>query len=280
VGERASRPLAAGRHVLRLSLRDNTFWRQAYLSYKGLFLWLNWPAYASNVFLRPGLIVAMFALMGEFARGEDAAESYVIGLTAYAVPSIVFGGVLQSFYYERAFGTLSYLYASPAGRASGFYARGLLHLPNAVLAVAAALALSALLLPVDAAGADWVSVSACFLVMAATCTACALFWGSFCIFFRDWQSFYSLAITVFLVFTGAVIPRDDLPPVAYEFGALLPTTFGIDALRHAFDGAGLAAVRTDLVLEALVGAVYAVTALAVFKALEGHARRTGAYEAA
>jgi hypothetical protein len=55
--------------------------RQAYLSYKGLFLWLNWPAYVSNVFLRPGLIVAMFALTGRFARGEAAVEAYVIGLT-------------------------------------------------------------------------------------------------------------------------------------------------------------------------------------------------------
>ena len=103
----AKRALRISGLAPRFGLHQSTFWRQAYLSYKGLFLWLNWPAYVSNVFLRPGLIVAMFALMGEFARGDDAAAAYVIGLTAYAVPSIVFGGVLQSFYYERAFGTLS-----------------------------------------------------------------------------------------------------------------------------------------------------------------------------
>jgi ABC-type polysaccharide/polyol phosphate export permease len=267
---------------LRLSLAwtpNSTFARQALLSYKGLFLWLNWPAYVSNVFLRPGLIVAMFALMGQFARGDGAAEAYVIGLTAYSVPSIVMGGVLQSFYYERAFGTLSYLFASPAPRASTFFARGMLHLPNALLAVGAALLLSALLLPIDTARADWGAMTLCFCVMAASCTACALCWGSLCIFFRDWQSFYSLAITVFLVFTGAIIPRDSLPPVAHEFGALLPTTFGIEGLRDAFEGAGVTTIGRKLALEALVGAAYAAGGLWGFRALEAHARRSGAYEA-
>jgi ABC-type polysaccharide/polyol phosphate export permease len=257
----------------------NTFARQALLSYKALFLWLNWPAYVSNVFLRPGLIVAMFALMGQFARGDGAAEAYVIGLTAYAVPSIVMGGVLQSFYYERAFGTLSFLFASPAGRASAYYARGVLHLPNALLAVASALALSAVLLPIDAGRADWGAVTACFVAMAFSCTTCALFWGSFCIFFRDWQSFYSLMITVFLVFTGAIIPREVLPPGAYEFGGLLPTTFGIEGLREAFEGSGVRGIERELMLEGLIGTAYAVAGLGLFRALEAHARRSGAYDA-
>ena len=188
------------------------------------------------------------------------------------------GGVLQGFYYERAFGTLSYLFASPASRASSFYARGVLHLPNALLAVGSALALSALLLPIDTARADWGAVTLCFVAMGVSCTACALFWGSFCIFFRDWQSFYSLMITLFLVFPGAIIPREVLPPVAREFGALLPTTFGIEGLRQGFEGAGVSVIWKQLALEVLIGAAYLVAALWVFRGLEAHAKRTGAFE--
>jgi hypothetical protein len=155
-----------------------TLARQAYLSYKGLFLWLNAPAYVSNVLLRPGLIVAMFALTGRFARGEAAVEAYVIGLTAYAVPSIVMGGVLQSFYYERSFGTLSSVFASRGGRAGSYYARGVLHLPNAALVVIAALGFSAVFLQAGFGGANWGAVLACDTSMAAAAVACALCWAN------------------------------------------------------------------------------------------------------
>lgn len=256
-----------------------TLFRQAYLSYKGLFLWLNWPAYISNVFLRPGLIVAMFALTGHFARGRDAAEAYVIGLTAYSIPSIIMGGVLQGFYYERAFGTLSFFFASSGSRLASFFARGALHFPNAVLAVIASIVFSLLVLPTDFARADWASVTACYLTMGVSCTLCALCLGSFCVLFRDWQSFYSLAITLFLVFPGVIIPRSSLPHGALELGALLPTTFGVEALRRAFEGAGLSAVGGKLALEALVGAGYAVAGYGLFCWIEAHARRSGAYEA-
>ncbi len=256
-----------------------TLARQAYLSYKGLFLWLNWPAYVSNVFLRPGLIVAMFALTGRFARGEGAVEAYVIGLTAYAVPSIVMGGVLQGFYYERSFGTISFLFASRGSRVASFLTRGLLHLPNAVLVVVAALGFSAVFLHAGFRDANWGAVTACYVVMAVAATACALCWANLCIVLRDWLMLYSLMLTVFLVFTGAVIPRDELPLGLGVAGAALPVTHALGGLREAYAGAGLGAIASSLALEALVAIGYAVLGYVLFRAVEAHARRTGAYAA-
>jgi hypothetical protein len=76
-----------------------------------------------------------------------------------------------------------------------------------------------------------------------------------------------------------IIPRSSLPHGALELGALLPTTFGVEALRRAFEGAGLSAVGGKLALEALVGAGYAVAGYGLFCWIEAHARRSGAYEA-
>ena len=59
------------------------FATQVYLSYKGLFLWLNWPGYISNVFVRPVLVVAMFAFIGRFALDAEAAQGYIIGMAAF-----------------------------------------------------------------------------------------------------------------------------------------------------------------------------------------------------
>jgi ABC-type polysaccharide/polyol phosphate export permease len=256
-----------------------TLGRQAYLSYKGLFLWLNWPAYVSNVVLRPGLIVAMFALTGRFARGEAAVEAYVIGLTAYAVPSIVMGGVLQSFYYERSFGTLSFLFASRGGRIGSFFARGLLHLPNAAFVVIAALAFSAGFLHASFSGADWGAVLACYALMAVASVTCALCWANFCIVLRDWLVIYSFMLTMFLIFPGGVIPRDELPLGLGVIGEAMPVTHALEGLRAAYAGAGIGAISGNLALEALVGLAYAVAGYAAFRAVEVYARRSGAYAA-
>jgi len=253
--------------------------REAYLSYKALFLWLNWPAYISNVIVRPGLIVAMFALTGRFARGEDAVESYVIGLTAYAVPSIVMGGVLQGFYYERSFGTIGFLYASRGSRVGSFFGRGLLHLPNAALVVAAALGFSNLFLHTGFGDANWGAVVACYALMVLAATACALCWANLCIVLRDWLMLYSLMLTVFLVLTGVIIPRDELPAGLGAVGAALPVTHALEGLRAAYAGAGVEVIATDLMLEAVVGVVYGVLGYGLFRAVEARARRSGAYAA-
>lgn len=255
-----------------------TLARQAYFSYKGLFLWLNWPAYVSNVFLRPGLLVAMFALTGRFARGEGAAEAYVVGLTAYAVPTIIMGGVLQGFYYERSFGTLSFLFASRGSRAMSYFARGVLHLPNAMVAVAAALLFSALFLNARFPDADWSAVVLCYLVMTLACASCALCWANLCVVFRDWLALYSIMLTLFLVFTGAVIPREDLPLGLGALGVALPTTHSLVALRAAFEGASVDSIAGRLALEALVGVTYALLGYAAFRVVESYARRSGAYD--
>ena len=257
-----------------------TLARQAYLSYKGQFLWLNWPAYVSNVLLRPGLIVAMYSLTGRFARGPEAAEAYVIGLTAYAVPGIIMGGVLQSFYYERSWGTIAFLFASRGGRLDSFLTRGALHVPNAVLAVIAGIVFAALFLHASYDGANWPAVTASYLVMALAATACALCIANLSIVLRDWQTLYGLVLTCFLVASGVVIPRDEVPYGLGALGTVLPVTHALEALRRAFDGASLGAVSGDLALEALIGLAYVVFGYFLFRAVEAYARRSGAYDVA
>jgi ABC-2 type transport system permease protein len=255
-----------------------TLTRQAYLSYKGQFLWLNWPAYISNVFLRPGLIVAMYALTGQFARGSVAAEAYVIGLTAYAVPGIVMGGILQSFYYERSWGTIAFLFASRGGRLDSYLMRGVLHLPNAALVVVAGVVFATVFLNASYAGANWPAVVACYALMALSCTTCALCLANLSIVLRDWQVLYSLALTLFLVFPGVIIPRDELPLGLGVVGDALPVTHALEALRDAYAGAALSAVSSDLAIEAAIGVTYAILGYGMFRLIEAYARRSGAYD--
>jgi ABC-2 type transport system permease protein len=255
-----------------------TWWRQSLYSFKGLFMWLNWPGYISNILVRPILLVAMFSLTGRFARGEAAAEAFAIGMIAYGVPNLLTGGIMQGFYYERSFATLSTLFASTANRFQTYISRGVLHWPGVVVSVIASIAGARLIVGLEFSEADWTAVSVAFLLICTTTALFALALGNFCIPVRDWQSPYGVTQIAFLALTGAIIPRSDLPVGLYELGALLPITHGLAAAREAFAGAGLAAIREELLWEAVVGLAYGVLGYAMFRFSEGYARRSGSYE--
>jgi ABC-type polysaccharide/polyol phosphate export permease len=255
-----------------------TFARQAYFSYKGLFMWLNWPAYVSSIILRPGFMVAIFGLTGRFARGEEAGEAYMIGMTAFAIPHILMGGILQNFAYERSFGTLGLVFASSGSRLLSFLSRGVLHYPNAMMTVVASLFFAGVILSTDFQGAEWGAVAVTYALMGVSCTLFGLFLGNFSIAMRDWQVSFNITQAAFMALTGAIIPRSDLPAGLYELSGLLPVTHGLEGLRAAFAGADIATIRDELMLEALIGVAYAAAGYGLYRLVEAYARRSGAYE--
>lgn len=112
---------------------------QAYSSYKGLFYWLNWMSYISNVFLYPVAQVIIFALLGRFTSSPEIAQAYALGLSVFSMASILISGLTQSYSYERQLGTLSFIYVSRVNRIVNFMSRPLLHYPNALFSFTFAL---------------------------------------------------------------------------------------------------------------------------------------------
>ena len=255
----------------------SNFLVQAYLSCRGLFLWLNWPAYISNVFLRPVLLIALFVLVGRFANAEDAAERYAIGMAAIAMPNIVIGGITQSFNYERQFGTLWVLFASSGSRTATYLSRGVLHYPNALLSAATALLAGWALFGVRLGDADWAVLPAAILLIALSSTMFALVMGSLVIVFRDWFNALAFSGALMIALTGAFVPRSELPGLLGEIGVVLPVTSALPALRDALS-AGEADIGAALLGELAVAAGYAAVGLLLFSVLERSAKSKGAYE--
>ena len=253
---------------------------QAYYSYKGLFLWLNWTAYISNVFIAPVVFVVIVTLTGRFAGQSDSANSYIIGMAAYGISAIIYGGILQSFCYERVFGTLSLIYASRSNRWVTYWSKGLLHYPNGLLAGASSLLFGWLLLDLDFSRLSWPALVVLVLVISFSCLCFSLFVGNFCIALRDWFIPATITSGVLLTLTGAVVPVDQLPGFLGEIGRVLPLTHGLSALREAFEGASLGNVIDDIVYELVVGVCYLLAGGVLFSLLEAYAKRTGTYESA
>ncbi len=254
------------------------FFIQSYLSYRALFFWLNWPAYLGNVFVVPVLYIAMLMLTGRFADSHLDSDFYVKGMAAYSLPFIIIWGTTQCFYYERVLGTLAVVFGSSGNRWLIYWSKGCLHYPNGVLAVVTSIVFSWVFIGLDLSGANWATLAASILVLGLSCTAFALFVSVFTIVIRDWLIISATGSGLLIVFTGVVIPTENLPFFLGNIGDILPLTHGVAAFREAFLGSGVISQGQDLAWELGVGAAYGVAGYLLYRFIEADAKRRGAYE--
>ncbi len=256
------------------------FMTQIYLSYRGLFLWLNWPAYLSNIVGRPFFFVIMFALLGRLIRDPEATQAYIIGMAAFSIPVMVLGGVIQVFYHERVIGTIAILYASPGNRAAIFFSRAALHVPNGLLTSGLSLLTGWCLLGLEIDRLNLPLMLPSLTLISVSCAAFGLFLGSLAVIVREWFYFLSGSQGLLIAVTGVVIPASSLPMALRLIGDVLPITHGLVALRGSFDGATFAAVGRNLAFEADVAVAFGLAGYAIFRWTEQRSKVSGALEGA
>ena len=222
----------------------------------------------------------MLTLTGRFAGGPQSAELYILGAAAYGIPVILCGGILQSFFYERVFGTLSLIYASRSNRWMTYWSKGLLHYPNGILTTSTSLFFGWLLLDLDVSQVSWPTVVRLLLLISFSCLSFPMFLGNFSIAFRDWFISLTVANGIFLALTGVIVPTDQLPGLLGEIGHILPLTYGLSALRETSAGVSIGNVGKEILYGLVVGLGYLLAGGLLFRLLEAHAKRTGTYESA
>jgi ABC-type polysaccharide/polyol phosphate export permease len=250
---------------------------QSFLSYKALS-WGGASAYAWNRLARPIFFVTMFALTGRFAGNPGAAEAYIIGMTAAAIPATILDGILPTFTTERNGGMLPFLFVSGVNRVVLQWARGVMHLVNSWASAGISLVFAAFVLKLDCSQLDWGTLAVSVATISWASTAFALFAANFSLLLRAWTDLSTLLQGLVIAFTGAVIPLTLLPEPAVTLSQALPMTAGLVAFRAAFAGAPLDAVADSVVREAALGLVYALLAGLIFASVERQAKRRGALD--
>ncbi len=248
---------------------------QSYALYKGLFRWLNWPGYISSAVLQPFAHVIMFSLLGRFASDPGAATFYALGITVFSMSFILTAGLTQSYNYERNYGTIAFLYVTPASRLVNYISRSLLHFPNGLLAAAFGLLAGWLIVGIDFSAVNWGGFILAIMVISFSLVTLGQLLGVASIASRNWIAVQGVASGIILMLTGMVIPVTVFPDIVAEIARLLPVTNGLMALRETFAGAGLGAVSGELIREAATGLVYYAIAFGGFCFFERFVKRAG-----
>lgn len=232
------------------------FMVQAYATYKGLFYWLNWMSYTTNVFIGPAVGVASYALLGQFAFNNEAARYYGLGIIMGQVTFIMISGITQIYTRDRTQGTISFLYITPANRLVNYLSRALLHLPNGILVYAAGLTALWLLLGINFSSTNWGAFVLAVVAVTISLAAFSQVLGIISIVFRDWIQVMVVATGLLMIFNGIIIPLDAFPAALQGFAHILPVTNALEAARSAINGGPSAGIYYGIMREGIIGLVF------------------------
>ncbi len=255
-----------------------SFFTQARLSYRALFWWQSPAPFAANVLVRPLLMIALYALFGRFALGQEASEAFALGMTAFGATFLVGGAVLGVSSQEPWQGTLSVLMSSAAGRLRMFMAWGVPYYPLGVLTGCIGLAATVAFTGVEAGGVNWWVVAASVALIALSGMAFFQFFIPLALITADFGVVGAIGPGLMMTLSGALIPLEELPGFFQVVGHGIPVTSGLSAMKAAFAGAPVSDVRWELLAELAVAAAYMAVGYALFRATEAYARRTGAFD--
>ncbi len=250
----------------------------AWYSYRALNVWITPVSYISAKLVYPLFQLLLFLLMGRFAGLKD--PLYIVIGNILLLPALNgVMGVSNAIGNERQYRTLPYLLGSPAPRVPLFLGRTLFNIVDSIFVVISAFLIAVLLFGLDLSGTNLGLLAACILLITVTSTGMGLILGSVSLLTREGWTITTVVYLAFFIFCGVNFPVGTLPAPLQAISYSLPLTRGIEAARQALGGAGWSAMAPLFLGELIVGVVYAILGLLLFKFIERRSLVTGQIEA-
>lgn len=245
-------------------------------SYRGTFQWLTPSAYVATKVIFPVLQMAFFVLIGGFGGSQPFAY-YVLGnamLVGYRPMYPIATGIGN----ERRLGTLPYLFAAPASRASAFFGRALPHLADGFSSILIAIVAAVVLFGLDLSGANVPGLLVAMAVATYGAAAMGLALGPAAYVLLDASFLANLALFALILLSGANVPIQELPAPLQAVSQALPMTRSITAARAFAAGAPWDAAVLDLAGDLALGVVWAIVGLLILSLIERLAIARGTLE--
>lgn len=158
---------------------------------------------------------------------------------AYVYPGVVamaalFGGMLTavSTVYDREFGMLRLMLASPAGSAAVLLGRVLAASLVGLLQGGIVLAVAPLILPLT--GERWLNALGALAAVAAMSATLGLLVAARLRSVENFAGIINVILFPLLFLSGAFYPTAGMPPALRAVARVNPVTYAVDLLRHAF----------------------------------------------
>nr|AGZ94021.1 ABC transporter permease protein [Streptomyces sp. MMG1612] len=222
--------------------------------------------------------VSFFALVGRLVDTPGQTRFLLIG-NAVTIAAMESSAVVASTTWERRAGTLPLLVASPAEPALVFCGRSVQWIASGVVtSLTCLLALGPFFGVRYGLGQALAAAGITVVVSLSSYTFCLVLAGLVLGRMGLRNIVGNLASLSLMAFCGVQVPTDYWPDWIGAVAAVLPVTHGLSAMRALMDGAAAGRVGSEVLLEAAVGAGWAVVAVLTFRRLAERGRADGSIE--
>jgi ABC-2 type transport system permease protein len=247
------------------------FWRYAWLSYRGLFTWLNPWGYLSTRVIVPVMLALLFGSLGRYL-GSGAARP-AVGASLLAVAFATVYGINLAVANERTFGTLAGWLMAPQSLLMGLLGKAAIHIADAMLGAALTLGTAIWAFSLPLSGHQLLEVAACAACAAVSTSGIGVVVAAISVRFRDVFTAPNVAESLLLVTSGAVVSPGALPHGIGEAGLFLPLRHAVQAADAVVAGAALPAGQ--LGWELLAGLGWGAVGFGSLRWMAMRARQTG-----
>ncbi len=252
------------------------FINQAYISYKSLFSVLSIQNYLLVKTLMPLFQMIFFVLTAKLAYHSTDLTPWIIGNSFILASFNAFFGVGNSFITERAMGTLKVIIASPINKFVIFIGRTLMHIIDGLFTVVLGLIVGVILFKMDLTQINYPLFIVVLLTGVFSVMCLGVLIGIFALITREIHMLLNTTYSFMILFSGANIPKDDLPKACAIITNILPLSRSIEAARMIYNGN--LNVGMQLIQEFLLGCAYIFLALLLYNFLENIARKGSAID--
>ncbi|WP_234123680.1 ABC transporter permease [Clostridium hydrogenum] len=243
------------------------FIRQSYYSFMGIAGFFGFTNYLLIKILNPIFNIIFIAFVASNAYETNNISKWVLGSAFLLCTTNAFFGVGAILIYERSFGTLKLIIASPVDKFKIFTSKIVFYILDGIINISVGIIVGytmfGLRIPVDKFPIFLLTV---LVGMFSSC-AMGLLIGSIGLITRDINLLLNLSSAILSIFTGANFAVDRLPSFLYNISNIVPLTRVIKASRLLLENKTVG-VYSLIGQEALVGICYLIVGYFVLKFME------------
>ncbi|MGC8544694.1 MAG: ABC transporter permease [Athalassotoga sp.] len=255
--------------------RIASFFRNSWLAFKGVSLWLNPQAYLTEKIVNPVFRFMFYGFL--LAYGYKTTENATVYILANAMllsTISAFNGVGIIYFSERHQGTLIYTIISPKSKFVVIFQKVLYHIFDALITVTIGVVLAAIIFDFRFTVNIYAALLFISILGTISVSTFGIFISSFGLLTRDINMLLSIAESVVFLFSGANFPVKRLPFGLNYVSQILPLSHAVSAIRLVVNGNIWYGLSLSC-MEIAIGLIYFTLSILLIRFLERQARTRG-----
>ena len=220
-----------------------------------------------------------FVILADYVSNPEVTVRYVvIGNVVQSMAATTLYSVSDLPGTEKHVGTLSPLMQTPANLFCVFLGMSILNIVAGLISSTLSLGYAQFVFGIDLTMANFLSVVVIVLLTVFSLTGFGMMIGSVGLRLRTSSIIANIVSYIGLLICGVNFPLSYLPEWVQAVASALPLTYGVEAMRGAVDGANILDIGGGLLTMTILGLVYFIISLVMFRMFEKLARNNGSYE--